>query len=305
MDRHAIACQSARVRGTLNGFLETNQKETTSMKPYLQILPNQYTHAIPAALLVALAPMLHQGASAAVLAVDLGAASDFAVVAGAGITVAGAVHSTAIIGDIGSFSTTTITGLENIALMGMNHLGDSVTQQAKTDLGVAFADAAGRTPNAIFSPIFDLGGLTLGAGVYNDPSSLWLTGNLTLDAGGDPNAVWIFQAGSTLITGSGSSISLIGGAQASNVFWQVGSSATLGTGSYFVGSILASESISLNTGAELVGRALAQNGAVTLDYNSIIIPEPGSSMLFGLGMILSVVRRHRVARKACHRIAGN
>jgi hypothetical protein len=272
------------------------------MKPHPKMLPTQYAHAIPAALLVAFAPMLQQGASAAVLAVDLGAATDFAVLAGAGITAAGAVDSTSVIGDIGSFSTTTITGLENIALTGINHLGDSVTQQAKNDLGVAFADAAGRTPTAIFTPIFDLGGLTLGAGVYNDPSSLWITGNLILDAGGDPNAVWIFQAGSTLITGTGSSISLIGGAQASNVFWQVGSSATLGTGSYFVGSILAAESISLNTGAELIGRALAQNGAVTLDYNTIVIPETGSSMLLGFGILLSAARRNRTANKGCLRM---
>ena len=145
-----------------------------------------------------------------------------------------------------------------------------------------------------FTPIFDLGGLTLGAGVYNDPSSFWITGTLTLDGGGDPNAVWIFQAGSTLITGSGSNVALIGGAQASNVFWQVGSSATLGTGSHFEGSILASESISLNTGAALTGRALALTGAVTLDYNTIVVPEAGSTMLLGIGVVTLLARRRRL-----------
>jgi hypothetical protein len=118
---------------------------------------------------------------------------------------------------VGSFATTTITGLENVVLHGVNHAGDAVTQQGKLDLGTAFTDAAGREPTAIFPPIYDLGGLTLGAGVYNNPSSLWVTGTLTLDAGGDQNAVWIFQAGSTLITGSGSNVSLIGGAKASNI----------------------------------------------------------------------------------------
>lgn len=239
---------------------------------------------------------IQQGASAAVLAVNLGAATDFAVLAGAGITVAGTIDSTTITGDIGSFATTSMTGLENAILDGTNHLGDAVTQQGKLDLGTAYTDAAGRSATVTFTPIYDLGGLILGAGVYNDPSSLWITGTLTLDAGGDPDAVWIFQAGSTLITGSGSNVVLIGGAKASNIFWQVGSSATLGTGSHLEGTILASESISLNTGAILDGRALAQTGAVTMDYNTIAIPEAGSTLLFGLGMgTLLISRRRRLA----------
>jgi hypothetical protein len=236
---------------------------------------------------------LQPGASAAVLAVNLGAATDFAVLAGAGITVAGAVNSTTIAGNIGSFATTSITGLENTTLFGVNHAGDAVTQQGKLDLGIAYTDAAGRSPNVTFSPIYDLGGMILGAGVYNNPSSLWITGTLTLDAGGDPDAVWIFQAGSTLITGSGSNVVLVGGARASNIFWQVGSSATLGTGSRFEGSILASESISLNTGAVLTGRALAQIGAVTMDYNTITVPEVGSTLLFGLGLVILLTPRRR------------
>ena len=137
--------------------------------------------------------------------------------------------------------------------------------------------------------------MILGAGVYNNPSSFWITGTLTLDGGGDPDAVWIFQSGSTLITGSGSNISLIGGARAANVFWQVGSSATLGTGSHFAGTILAAESISLDTGVDLTGRALALNGAVTLDYNTLAIPEAGSTLLLGFGALGLLARRHRLS----------
>lgn len=252
--------------------------------------------AIPAGMTLAVAACLLQTqAPAAVLAVNLGAATSFAVLAGAGITVAGAVDATEITGDIGSFATTSITGLENVVLNGVNHGGDAVTQQAKTDLATAFSDAVGRAPTATFPPIYDLGGLTLGAGVYNNPSSLWITGVLTLDAGGDPNAVWIFQAGSTFITGSGSSVAMVGGGQAGNVFWQVGSSATLGTGSHLEGTILASESITLNTGADLTGRALAKNGAVTMDFNTVNVPEAGTAMMLASGLVLLVTSRRRAS----------
>jgi hypothetical protein len=166
---------------------------------------------IPSGLVLVLAScFLEQNASAAVLAVDLAGASDFAALAGAGITVAGAVNTTTITGDIGSFAITSITGLENVVLNGVNHAGDAVTQQGKFDLGLAYVDAAGRLPTVTFPPIAELGGLILGSGVYNDPSSFSITGILTLDAGGDPDAVWIFQSGSTLITASGSNILLIG-----------------------------------------------------------------------------------------------
>ncbi len=263
-------------------------------RTYLRLTNVKTPKAITGGMALAVAlTLLQQDASAAVLAVPLGAAADFAVLAGAGITVAGAINSTTITGNIGSFATTTITGLENVTLNGVNHAGDAMTQRGKLDLGTAYTNAAGRSPTTTFTPIFDLGGLTLGAGVYNDPSSFWITGVLTLDGGGDPNAVWIFQAGSTLITGSGSNVSLIGGAQVGNVFWQVGSSATLGAGSHFEGSILASESISLNTGATLTGRALALTGAVTLDNNTIVVPEAGSTLLLGVGVVTLLARRRR------------
>lgn len=236
---------------------------------------------------------LQHNATALVLAVDLGGATHFAVLAGSGITIAGAINTTTITGDIGSFATTSIMGLENMVHYGVNHAGDGVTQQGKLDLGLAFVDAAGRSPNMTFPPIAELGGLTLGSGVYSGSSSFTITETLTLDAGGDPDAVWIFQSGSTLITAPGSNVVLIGSAKASNVFWQVGSSATLGTNSHFEGSILASESISLNTGASLNGRALAMVGAVTFDNNVIQVPEPGGTLLFGAGLVILATRRRR------------
>lgn len=243
--------------------------------------PNkQFTTGL--ALVLALGISNHD-ADAALLAVDLGAAADFAVLAGSGITVAAQVDSTVITGDIGSFATTTITGLENTILFGVNHAGDTHTQQAKIGLDGAYTDAAGRTVDELFPLIHDIGGSTLVSGIYHAPSSLGITLMLTLDGEGDPNAVWIFQVDSTLITDSGSSVKLINGAQAGNVFWQVGSSATLGVGSDFQGSILAHDSITLTTNSTINGRALALGGAVTMDNNTITIPETSSSMLLALG----------------------
>lgn len=236
-------------------------------------------------------------------AVQLFSGAGFAVLSGAGITVTG---PTTITGDVGSFPTPTITGFENVTHDGVNHAGDAVAQQAKVDLNTAYIDASGRTANTVYSPIFDLGGLTLTMGVYNDPSSFFITGVLTLDAGGDPGAVWVFQTGSTLITAANSSVALVGGALAANVFWQVGSSATLGVNSDFSGTILAEQSVTLNTGASVVGRVLARNGAVTLDNNSISlpiesmpedvttnIPEPNSVSLICTGIIIVLASRRK------------
>ncbi len=265
------------------------------MKPTsLQKIGPASLNAIPKGIALAVAvTLIQQDAHAAVLVVNLGVASNFGVLAGSGITVAGAINSTSITGDIGSHPTPSITGLENVILDGVNHAGDAVTQQAKIDLAIAYADAAGRTPTTTYSPIFELGGSTLGSGVYKNPSSFSITTNLTLDAGGDPDAVWIFQMGSTLTTGPGSNVILTGGAKASNIFWQVGSSATLGTGSTLAGSILAQESITLTTGADLSGRALALTGAVTMDNNIVVVPEAGSTLLFGAGLLTLISRRRR------------
>jgi hypothetical protein len=138
-------------------------------------------------------------------------------------------------------------------------------------LTTAYNDAAGAAGGQAIPA--DIGNSTLFPGVYKTSISLGITGNLTLDAQGDPNAVWIFQIGSTLTTAAGNSqVILSGGAQAQNVFWQVGSSATLGTNTIFEGTIMAQASITLTTGATLNGRALARTGAVTLDNNQVNVP---------------------------------
>jgi len=247
--------------------------------------------------LTLVAVLAHPTATAAVSAVNLGSTSGFAVLAGSGITIAGAVNSTVITGDIGTFPTISITGLSNLALNGVNHAGDGVTQLAKNDLITAYSDAAGRSYDTNYADGFALVG-TLTSGVYNGSGSLAISGSLTLDAQGDPNAVWIFQTATTLITASGSNIILTGGAQAGNVFWQVGSSATLGTGSEFTGSILAYTSITLDTGASVNGRVLARNGAVTMDYNTINVPEPCVTLLFGIGTVALFAGRRRLPVQA-------
>lgn len=208
------------------------------------------------------------GAQAASSAVPLGAADSFVVLAGAGVTDTG---PTTLKGDLGTFPTTTITGASSLTITGTNHGADAVTQQAKTDLVTAFNNASGQGPTSPISA--DLGGRTLTAGVYNSASSIGVTGTLTLDAAGNANAVFVFQAGSTLTTASSSSIVLTNGAQACNVFWEVGSSATLGTGSSFRGTVIAQASITATTGATVEGRLLARDGAVTLDTNTITKPS--------------------------------
>ncbi len=208
----------------------------------------------------------------AVAVVDLGTANSFAFLAGSGITVAGAINTTVVNGSIGTYPTTSITGLSNISLSGVNNAGNAVTQTAKSDLLTAYTSAAGRAADVSYGPGHDFGGQTLVAGVYNSSSTLAITGTVTLDAQGDPSAIWIFQAGSSLTTASNSSVVLIGGAQACNVFWVIGSSATLGTGTDFQGNILAFASISLTTGVTVDGRVLALNGAVTLDTNTLMLP---------------------------------
>jgi hypothetical protein len=211
-----------------------------------------------------LALTLARASGAAATAVPLGTAGSFAVLAGAGITNTG---PTTVSGDVGTFPTTTVTGAGSLTINGTNHAGDGVTQQAKTDLVTAYNNAAAQGPT---NPIVaDLGGQSLPPGVYNSASSIGLTGALTLNGGGDPNAVFVFQAGSALTTASASSVVLTNGAQACNVFWQIGSSATLGTGSTFRGTVIALQSITVTTGVSVDGRVLARNGAVTLDTDTI------------------------------------
>jgi hypothetical protein len=201
-------------------------------------------------------------ASAAEAPVGLGTAASYSVLGGQTVTNTG---PSTLSGDLGVSPGTAITGFPPGTVGGATHAGDAQAAQAQSDLTIAYDDAAGRAPTA--SVAGDLVGQTLTTGVYNSTGPLALSGTLTLDGQGDPNAVFIFQIASTLITASASNVNVINGAQACNVFWQVGSSATLGTTSSFVGTIMALTSISVTTGATVEGRALARNGAVTLDDN--------------------------------------
>jgi hypothetical protein len=178
-------------------------------------------------------------------------------------------------GDVGIWPAASITGFPPGTTTGAFHRGDPVAQQAQSDLTVAYNNAAGAAGGAALTG--DIGGQTLPAGVYKATTTLGITGDLTLT--GNANAVWIFQVGTALTTAAGttngvpnSRVILIGGAQAKNVTWQIGSSATLGTSSIFAGNILAQASITLGTGATLNGRALARTGAVTLDSNPVNVP---------------------------------
>jgi hypothetical protein len=162
----------------------------------------------------------------------------------------------------------TITGFGPCVITGVQHLNDAVAIQGQLDLTTAYNTLAGLPCPPANAIVANLGGTTKAAGVYCTGSGIGVTGTLTLDGGGDPNATFVFQAGSSLTTAG--SIVLINGAQAKNVYWQVGSSATIGTASHWQGNILALTSITLVDNATLLGRALARNGAVTLGTNNVI-----------------------------------
>ena len=222
------------------------------------------------ALIVAMAALIgtQSSASAATAPVPLGTSANFAVLAGSTVTNTGL---TTVNGDLGLSPGTSVTGFPPGQVNGTIHMADSAASQAQTDLTTAYNDAAARPVTATI-PV-ELGGTTETPGVYDSAAGTFgITGTLTLDAQGDPNAVFIFEAASTLITAAASNVNLINGARASNVFWVVGSSATLGTNSTLMGNVLALASITVTTGASIDGRALARNGAVTLDTNTIKAP---------------------------------
>jgi hypothetical protein len=233
--------------------------------------------------------------------INLGTAGNYAVLAGTTVTNTGPTVIDG--GDVGVSPGTAITGFPPGSTVPpfTTQSADPATAQAKSDLTAAYNQAAGLAPTQNLTGV-DLGGLTLLPGVYFFSSSAQLTGTLTLNDQGNPNAQFVFQIGSTLTTASSSSVLTInGGAMPGcDVFWQIGSSATLGTGTSFEGHILALTSITMTTGATIIdGSALAQNGAVTLDSNTITnctsAPEPGTFLLCGSAIAGLLAFRKRLS----------
>jgi len=196
----------------------------------------------------------------------LGSAVTYGILAGSTVT---CVTGGTINADVGVSPGSTTTGFPPCVITGSTNLANAASAQAQLDLTTAYNYLAGRPCGTVVTPA-DLGGRTLAPGIYCTASSMAVTGTVTLDGQGNANAVWVFQMGSTLTTGTSANIALIGGAQAKNVWWQVGSSATLGTGTTFRGNILALTSITLVDNATMLGRALARNGAVSLGTNNTI-----------------------------------
>lgn len=233
--------------------------------------PRQAHRSTPTAFALALAlaiALALASSSQAATSVGLGTGNSFAVLAGAGVTNTG---PSVVNGDLGTSPTPAVTGfggMPNGTVNGSIHQADALAGQAKEDLITAYNDAAGQGPANNLAT--ELGGQTLTPGVYDSEAGTFgITGTLTLNGQGNPDAVFIFKMASTLITAPDSQVSLINGAQPCHVFWQVGSSATLDTDSTFVGNILALESISLSSGVTVNGRLLARDGAVTLINDTI------------------------------------
>ena len=226
--------------------------------------------------LLTLALLAQADATLAATVPFMGVASSFAVLGGATVTNSGA---TTLHGDLG-VSPGTITGA-GMTVSGTIHAADTTAANAQTAATAAYNDLAAQACDVGPLGATDLAATVLAPGVYCYASTLEIStgGILTLDAGGNANAVWVFKIGSTLTTVSGASVVLANGAQQSNVFWQVGSSATLGTTTAFKGTIIALTSITLATGASVSGRVLARSGTVTLDTNSVTAPQPGLTLV--------------------------
>jgi hypothetical protein len=219
-------------------------------------------------LAVAVLALMPTTASAQLGPIDLGAADSFAVLAGQGVT--NTVTPTLVTGDLGTHPNPAVTNFPPGMVNGAIHQADAAALQAKNALIAAYNDAASRTPATTIAT--ELGGQNLTPGIYNSLSGTFeivAGGTLTLDASGDPDGVFIFQMATTLVTFDSSAVSLIGSASPCNVWWQVGSSATIGTNSDFSGNILALTSIQVQNSAVVEGRALARNASVTLDDATI------------------------------------
>jgi len=227
---------------------------------------------VGAALVLSLTTANYAAAQAGPAAVYLGSAGTYAVLGASTVTSTG---PTVVNGDLGVWpGTAYVAGTPAATVNGSVHAGDVIAQHAQASLAVAYGDAAGRS-TAPIGVAGDLGGKTLAPGLYKSTSSLSLTGTLTLHG----NGVYIFQVASALTVGTGGTIVLSGGATAANVFWQVGSSATIGTAADFKGTIMALASVTLDTGARLNGRALALHGAVTMDSNNVTIPIGSNTVI--------------------------
>jgi hypothetical protein len=246
------------------------------------------------ALAFLLLPVLALGAYAN--SVSLGTAGSYSVLAGSAVTNTGA---TTLDGNLGIYPGSALSGAGTITLNGTYNINNAAALKAQSDLTAAYTQAQSMTSTGNLTGK-DLGGLTLTTGVYSFTSSADLATGMTLILEGKPGALFVFQVGSALTTGSGSSVIFINSLTGKpmtdpNIFWQVGSSATLGTSTAFEGNILALSSITLDTSASITcGSALAQNGAVTLQGNTIsscgggttTVPEPGTLGLLGTGLAL-------------------
>jgi type VI secretion system secreted protein VgrG len=269
-----------------NQFMSESQQnscpagEGRSRKSHHRIL--QTSAWALAALLLAVTPLTAQ---------TLGTAGSFGVLGGSAVTNTG---STVVNGNLGVSPGSSVTGFPpGVVLGGTIHTNDATAMQAQIDLTTAYNAVAG-TPCTMDLTGIDLGGLTLTPGVYCFTASAQLTGTLTLNALGNPNASFLFKIGSTLTTASNSQVLFTNGGSSCNVFWQIGSSATIGTTTNFAGNILALTSITLTTGATLSGRALARNGAVTMDTNTIApcgagIPALSTGLLLLLGAAMAAI----------------
>jgi hypothetical protein len=256
----------------------TNSKNPSLPSPSLRTSGQPFVALVPAVAIAAMAWACAPATSDAeytsraalgVTAPVLGSAASVAVLGGSTVTNTG---SSTIHGDLDLSPGLATTGFPpGIVSGGATHAGDAVALQVQTDVATAF-DALGAQACGFDLTDQDLGGLTLTPGVYCFSSSAQLTGALVLDAQGLADAVFIFKMASTLTTASNASVHVINGGSDCGVFWRVGSSATIGTGTVFAGSILALASVTLTTGAKVSGRALARTGAVTMDANDVSLP---------------------------------